>query len=62
MYFLGSVLRLRVRVGDQIVNADMFNNLHLEIPERGQSVTLYFAPEACMLVDAAPAQAAAEAV
>lgn len=60
MYFLGSVLRLRVRVGGQFVNADVFNNLHLEIPARGQSVTLSFMPEACMIVDAQPALAADE--
>jgi putative spermidine/putrescine transport system ATP-binding protein len=50
MYFLGSVLRLRVRVGTQMVNADVFNNQHLEIPRRGQELTLKFQPEACMVV------------
>ncbi len=50
LYFLGSVLRLRVRVGNQRVNADVFNNQHLEIPMRGQELTLKFQPEACMVV------------
>jgi putative spermidine/putrescine transport system ATP-binding protein len=49
-YFLGSVVRLRVRVGRQWVNADIFNDRHLELPARGQSVTLSFRPEACMLM------------
>src|SRR5664279_2696889 len=63
MYFLGSVLRLRVRVGKQLVNADMFNNLHLEIPARGQALTLSFMPEACMMLgkDAQAVVAAEEA-
>jgi putative spermidine/putrescine transport system ATP-binding protein len=61
MYFLGSVLRLRVRVGEQFLNADVFNNSHLEIPQRGQSLTLSFMPDACMLVEkAAQSEAAAE--
>ncbi len=51
MYFLGSVLRLRVRVGRQLINADVFNNLHLRIPDRGEALTLHFMPEACMVVD-----------
>jgi putative spermidine/putrescine transport system ATP-binding protein len=49
-YFLGSVVRLRVRIGEQPVNADVFNNLHLELPECGQTVRLTFRPEACMLM------------
>ncbi|HVO41950.1 MAG TPA: ABC transporter ATP-binding protein [Aggregatilineales bacterium] len=51
MYFLGSVVRLRVRVSDQWINADVFNNLHLVLPERGRTVTLNFMPEACMVMN-----------
>ncbi len=51
MYFLGAVLRLRVRVGEQVVNADVFNNLHLRIPDRGEALTLRFMPEACIVVE-----------
>ncbi len=61
MYFLGSVLRLRVRVGDQFVNADVFNNLHLRIPDRGEALTLSFRPEACMIVEGELQPARAEA-
>ena len=62
-YFLGSVMRLRVRVGKQFINADVFNNLHLELPQRGQTLTLSFMPDAVMIVEkAAEAVAAAEAV
>jgi putative spermidine/putrescine transport system ATP-binding protein len=62
MYFLGSVLRLRIRVGQQIVNADVFNDLHLKFPERGQAITLNFMPEASMIVDRDVQIAAAEEV
>ncbi|MFN8447675.1 MAG: ABC transporter ATP-binding protein [Anaerolineae bacterium] len=61
MYFLGAVLRLRVRVGEQIVNADVFNNLHLRIPDRGETLTLSFLPEACMVMEKSPPTAPAEA-
>jgi hypothetical protein len=50
MYFLGSVVRLRVRVDLQVIHADIFNSLHLTLPGRGQAVTLHFKPEACMII------------
>ena len=62
-YFLGSVMRLRVCIGAQRVNADMFNNLNLQMPKIGQTVTLSFMPDACMIVEKpAEAVAAAEAI
>jgi putative spermidine/putrescine transport system ATP-binding protein len=50
-YFLGSVLRLRVNVGTQAINVDVFNNQNLQAPQRGERLTLYFMPEAAMLVE-----------
>ncbi len=50
-YFLGSVMRLRIRVGQQYVNADVFNNQHLQIPARGQELTLHFMPDACLVIE-----------
>ena len=38
--------------GAQMINADVFNNLHLRNPRRaGEALTLNFMPEACMVVD-----------
>ncbi|MEO8397760.1 MAG: TOBE domain-containing protein, partial [Chloroflexota bacterium] len=59
-YFLGSVMRLRVCVGAQRINADIFNNLNLQMPQIGQTITLSFMPEACMIVEK-PAEVVAAA-
>ncbi len=50
IYFLGSVVRIRVMLHDQFINADVFNNPNLELPERGQPVKLSFPPEACTVL------------
>ncbi len=48
--FLGSVVRVRVRLETQHVNFDSFNNPNLVPPAIGQAVSLNFMPEACMVV------------
>jgi putative spermidine/putrescine transport system ATP-binding protein len=48
--FLGSVVRIRIRLNNQLVNADTFNNPHLQLPEYGEQVTLNFPPEACRVL------------
>ena len=48
--FLGSVVRVRVRLETQHVNFDSFNNPNLVPPTIGQAVSLSFMPEACMVV------------
>jgi putative spermidine/putrescine transport system ATP-binding protein len=48
--FLGSVVRVRVRMEDQAVNADTFNNPSLVPPQIGQPMTLHFPPEALMVL------------
>jgi putative spermidine/putrescine transport system ATP-binding protein len=48
--FLGSVVRVRVRLEEQMVNFDMFNNPELVPPQFGQPMTLKFAPEAVMVL------------
>jgi putative spermidine/putrescine transport system ATP-binding protein len=48
--FLGSVVRVRVRLETQHINFDTFNNPNLVPPAIGQSVSLNFMPEACMVV------------
>ena len=40
--FLGSVVRVRVRFQENSISLDTFNNPGLELPERGQPVTLSF--------------------
>ena len=62
IYFLGSVMRLRIRVGRQFVNADVFNNMNLEMPQRGQTLTFNFMPDACMMVEKAVQSAVAAEV
>jgi len=48
--FLGSVVRVRVRLETQHINFDTFNNPNLKPPAIGQAVSLSFMPEACMVV------------
>jgi putative spermidine/putrescine transport system ATP-binding protein len=48
--FLGSIVRLVVRIGARELIMDMFNNPHLALPEVGSDVTLGFAPEASIVL------------
>ena len=48
--FLGSVVRIRIRLRDQVVNADSFNNPNAVLPSYGESVTLSFPTDACRLI------------
>ena len=48
--FLGSVVRVYVRLQEQSVNFDMFNSPNLVPPKLGETVTLGFKPEACMVL------------
>ncbi len=60
--FLGSIVRMQIRVGDSIVLLDKFNNPHLSLPRQGEAVTIAFGREACLVLDkAAPAAASAPA-
>jgi putative spermidine/putrescine transport system ATP-binding protein len=53
--FLGSIVRIQVRVGSTLLLLDEFNNPHLTLPATGQPVTITFGPEACLVLDAPPA-------
>ena len=64
--FLGSIVRLRIRLGDgPTVSLDTFNDPNLTLPPIGETVTVSFPPEASLVLDqpaAAPgADPAAEA-
>jgi putative spermidine/putrescine transport system ATP-binding protein len=48
--FLGSVVRVRVRLEEQSVNVDTFNNPNLKLPEHGETVTVRFSPDACTVL------------
>jgi putative spermidine/putrescine transport system ATP-binding protein len=58
--FLGSIVRIRVRLGDagngetpSIVALDTFNEPHLKVPDVGEDVTISFPPEAAFVLGAA---------
>jgi len=54
--FLGSIVRLTIRVGERDLILDRFNAPFLTLPEAGHRVGIHFPREAC-LVDAAGAEA-----
>jgi putative spermidine/putrescine transport system ATP-binding protein len=51
--FLGSVVRIRVRLGDSAISLDTFNNPNVAPPRRGQPVTVSFTREDIQPVEAA---------
>jgi putative spermidine/putrescine transport system ATP-binding protein len=58
--FLGSIVRIRVKVGDgvdgttpTVVALDAFNEPHLRLPDVDEAVTISFPPEACFVLGAA---------
>jgi putative spermidine/putrescine transport system ATP-binding protein len=53
--FLGSVVRVRVRLGGNRLSLDTFNNPNLPPPERGQPVTLSIAPADLLVLEGAEA-------
>jgi len=48
--FLGAIVRLAVRTGDNELLLDTFNNPHLTLPPLGSEVTVGFPREACILL------------
>jgi putative spermidine/putrescine transport system ATP-binding protein len=48
--FLGSIVRLVLRTGDNELFLDTFNNPHLALPAIGARVTAGFPREACILL------------
>ena len=53
--FLGSVVRIRVRFGENTISLDTFNKPSAPPPERGQKVTVAFARDALLVLDGAEA-------
>jgi putative spermidine/putrescine transport system ATP-binding protein len=48
--FLGSLVRVRVRVGGALLAFDQFNNPHLALPAIGSPITVTFSPEAVLIL------------
>jgi putative spermidine/putrescine transport system ATP-binding protein len=55
--FLGSVVRVRVRFQEGAVSLDTFNNPNAPPPKHGESVTVSFAPEDLLVLEASEANA-----
>ncbi|MGL4648320.1 MAG: ABC transporter ATP-binding protein, partial [Caldilineaceae bacterium] len=56
--FLGSIVRLQIRMGETILLLDEFNNPSLALPAVGAPVTVQFGREACLVLEkSAPAAA-----
>jgi putative spermidine/putrescine transport system ATP-binding protein len=53
--FLGSIVRIRVRFGDNAVSLDTFNNPNARPPEHGQPVTVSFPREAVLVLEGSAA-------
>ena len=53
--FLGSVVRIRVRFGENTISFDTFNKPSAPPPERGQKVTVAFARDALLVLDGSEA-------
>jgi putative spermidine/putrescine transport system ATP-binding protein len=58
--FLGSIVRIQVKVGDAedratptLIALDAFNEPHLRLPDVGEAVTIAFPPEACFVLGSA---------
>ncbi|HVP17849.1 MAG TPA: ABC transporter ATP-binding protein [Spirochaetia bacterium] len=49
--FLGSIVRIFLKVGNSQLFLDTFNNPHLSLPAEGTPVTAWFPREACLLAD-----------
>jgi putative spermidine/putrescine transport system ATP-binding protein len=49
--FLGAIVRIRVRFGDNALLLDTFNNPHLSVPQRGQSLAVSFPREAVLALE-----------
>jgi len=50
--FLGATVRVRVRLANEAVSLDMFNNPGAVLPQRGSAVSVLFAPDDLLVVAA----------
>jgi putative spermidine/putrescine transport system ATP-binding protein len=50
--FLGSTVRYVMKFGDTFMYMDRFNNPQLELPKRGDAISVVFSKEACRILPA----------
>jgi putative spermidine/putrescine transport system ATP-binding protein len=48
--FLGSVVRMRVKIGENVLMADLFNERGLTLPRRGDDVVISFPEHSCWVI------------
>ncbi len=48
--FLGSIVRIYIRLQETILSLDEFNNPHLTLPAIGEEIAIYFPPEAGLVL------------
>ncbi len=53
--FLGSIVRVQIRLEQSALFLDTFNNPHLSLPQTGQTVTVGFPREACLVLSSGSA-------
>ena len=54
--FLGSIVRVRLSIGgESMVSFDTFNDPNIALPSVGETVTVSFEPQACLVVGSGPA-------
>jgi putative spermidine/putrescine transport system ATP-binding protein len=49
--FLGSIVRIRIRLGNTLLNMDTFNNPFLELPKIGDPVEVTCSREAVLVIE-----------
>jgi putative spermidine/putrescine transport system ATP-binding protein len=52
--FLGSIVRIQVKAGEQTLYMDTFNNPFLELPRLGDKTQITFSSEAVLVLDRGP--------
>ncbi len=48
--FLGSVVRIQVKVGDNLIFFDTLNNPHMAMPKVGDVIDIFFSPESLLVL------------
>lgn len=48
--FLGSVVRIQVRVGENLIFFDTLNDPHMALPKVGDEIDIYFSPESLLII------------
>jgi putative spermidine/putrescine transport system ATP-binding protein len=49
--FLGSIVRIRTKAGDQVISLDVFNDPNQTLPQRGEAVSLNFSYDNLLILE-----------